>query len=758
MTLMNANRLLHRLAPGALAATAWLAACQQDRLSVPEVAPAASVRVALEASALDAAPGSRITVAVRAETRDGRALYGVQGYVRFDAARLSYLGQAAEGPVMIVNHAGADAGELRLAAFNPGGLPARAGRLVFEVRGAGYANALRYDHEIAADERGEAVTDVQQIRGAVAAADLGAPAQFGRYTALEVLELLHPDVVALEQRAPQRVPGQYLLNLRYGDATLNGAIYVLDAAAVANAGVGNNEIIIGTSAPARDYVVAGNVRPQNGTGLGEPGDPVPPGQDAGGGRTINVLDAVCIANEGVGNDQTICGELIPGRGPVATTRVIVNADITANTTWTAGSIYEIQGPINVNGGATLTIEAGTRVEGSSVIAGSALFIDRDGRIVADGTPLQPIVMTCTAVPKTKGCWGGLWVAGNAPINFGTATSPVIAGRAATGGCLEQIGEGGAVLFGGCNPDDSSGVIRYLVEEYSGFIVSGNNELNGITLGGVGRNTVINNVHVHAGLDDGMEIFGGTVNVRNIYLTANSDDSFDTCCGWNGSAQFILIQHDSTDSDKGIESDNTEVSATYDAPGAGLFTTGQIFNLTFVGPEQPTLGAGANKSNDAFHWRRGVSQIMRNALVVNARIGLDFDDAATCTNIAGEGTPVIESSIFAGLPVLGNADGSDPSCPTAGGTAATEADFITLSGNQVHASSAGILKSPFDLTVPDYRPAASLPAGVSLVGAAPPNNGFFDITATFIGAVPQASGTGSNVPWYSGWSRSSLVGP
>lgn len=752
---MNRNPMIHRLRLAVTVLALGAAACQQDRLGLPKVEVSPSLVVGLEASSLDASAGSRVAVAVRAEAEHG-LVAGLQGTLRFDPARLEYVGQSEEGVLTVVNDAAAAQGVLRLASLNVGGLPTRTAVVVFAVRSSDYARGLRYDLEEAAAVDAEPVTDVRRASGVLSTGALPVPPA-SKQTAEQVVRRLYPS-----EPVVQAVPGQYLLNLRFGDANLSGTVTIGDAADVANTAVGNNPIIVGTNAPARDRVVAANVRPANLPGLGEPGDALAPGVEANGTRAITIGDAVAVANEAVGNDQTIAGDLVPGRGPVATNRVIITGNITADQTFTRDNVYELQGIVTVTNGATLTIEAGTVVEGLTGAAASALFIDRNGRIIADGTPLQPITFTCTG-PKAKGCWGGLWIAGSAPINNLTGalvtTSPVIPGRAPTGGCFENVGEGGATLYGGCNPDDSSGVLRYVIAEFGGRIVSGANELNDVTMGGVGRRTVVDHIQVARGLDDGLELFGGTVNIRHLYAIGNSDDSFDTCCGWSGSSQFVIIQHDSVDSDKGFEVDNTEVAATYET---GPFTTAQHFNVTFVGRQDPTGGAAAgNQSNDAFHLRRGTSESIRNALVINARSNLDIDDQASCTETAGEGTVSIQSSLFAGYGVLGNADaGADEptSCPTSGGPATAtatgniEANVITLSGNQTFVSSTGILISPFNTLIPDFRPASILPAGVSLVGATPPSNGFFDVTATFIGAVPQANATGSNIPWYSGWTK------
>jgi hypothetical protein len=726
----------------ALALAALLAvACDRD-LPVSDLRPMPDLAVGYELSSLDALPGDRVTVAIGAAPADGEALGGLQGYVRFDPTRLRLVGQNTSGRTLaITNYERAADGELRVASLNTAGLDRRAAVFTFEVRAPDYARSLSYRLEMAVTLSGREFTRAGAATVA-AAADLVPEGEPRILTLADWDDHLWPDVA----RQRSLVPGQYRLNLVYGDATLDGNLLINDASYVANVSVGNQQLILGTDAPARDAVVAGNVRPANLPGLGEASDANPPGRDAAGTRTILINDALAIAQEAVGTAQDIVGDLIPGRGPVATNRIIVNTNITTNTTWSAVNIYEVQGLVRVTNGAVLTIEAGTRIEGNSTQT-SALFIERDGQINAVGTPLQPIVFTCTAAIKAKGCWSGLWIAGNAPINTGTAASPIIPGRADTGGCLQAQGEGNAPVYGGCNADDNSGTLQYAVIEYGGFILSANNELNGLSMGGVGRNTSISYVQVHAGLDDAFEFFGGTNNVHHLVATANSDDSFDFSFGWSGNAQFVIVQQDSLDAEKGIEADNTETSATYDATPV---TTPQLWNFTFVGEAAPTStsGAAGNNVNDAIHLRRGTAPSLNNFLVLSFVAGLDLDDAATCT--APE--PAVRSSLFAGIVNLGNADGSDPVCATA----ATEAVFLQLpaQANQVVASAAGILIAPFSVLTADFRPAATLPAGVSIAGATPPAApaGFYDQSATYIGAVPQASAAGGNVPWYSGWTR------
>ncbi|HKA60277.1 MAG TPA: hypothetical protein VKD28_16795 [Gemmatimonadales bacterium] len=774
---MNSTLLIHRLRT-ALAAGALVALAGCDRWDAPAAgSSSAPLRIGLEVSSLDAAPGARIAVAIRADLDAPDRLGGLQGTLRFDPSRLRYVGQDAASPSFaILNDSRAGEGMLRVLSMDVSGLAPRTVILAFDVASPSYASGLRYLLDAAATTDVRPLTAVLIAERAELASDLALVGDAARLTLADWDARLSKGLAV--QDGPRPTPGQYLLNLRYGDANLSNSLNVLDASYIANVAVGNQEIIIGSDAPSRDAVVAGNVFPTNNPGLGEPSDANPPGREANGSRIINVFDALAIANEAVGNPRDIVGELVPGRGPLATNRVNIPAGtITTDQTWTSDNIYQLDGMVRVDGGATLTIQAGTRIEGNSAVNPSALVIQRNGRILAQGTALQPINMTCTAQPAFKGCWGGLWIAGNAPINashFSTTTSPVIPGRAATGGCFEAISEGGAGhAYGGCNPDDSSGVVQYVVVSYGGFLFSPNNELNNISLGGVGRKTVFDHVQAHAGLDDGVELFGGTLDPQFVLLTANSDDSWDICCGWNGSAQFVLVQHDSLDSDKGIEADNTE-------PPASIFLStprmvALMYNYTFVGKKNPlsTSGTANNNSMDAIMLRRGAHAEISNVLVLSHRTGMDMDDDATCDS--GPYRPV-HNSIFAGIPPtdslsdakrgygLGNPDAADPAgCPNSPDARfAEDSALLNAASNNVvvpdTAVSNHLLRAAFDVRLPDFRPLAGSLAATT-VGATPPATHpvtgqptKFDLSATYIGAVAPANASGSNIPWYAGWTR------
>lgn len=752
---MKNASLFSRVAGAALMCSALaLAGCDDTPSSVPMV-DASKAKLRLELSSRSVEDGGRVAVALRADVKAARAVGAIQGRVHFDPARLKYVGQAVDGnSFVLVNDTRAGAGELRVVGTDLEGFGIRPFTLVFEVMGGDYDAGLRYSHEELALTNADLVTDVNVASFAPTKADLAVPADARALSVDDWAVLLARDNGGKKLDISLK-PGEYRLNLVFGDANLSGAVSASDALILAQVAAGLREVIIGSDAPSIDVVVAGNVAPFNLPGLGEPGDASPPGLNPDGSRTITSSDVLVIRQEAAGLNPSVAGDLIPGRGPLPTARVTVpGGDITVNTTWTKNNIYELSGVVRFTGGAVLTIEAGTRVEGLAGAGVSALFIARDAQIQAAGTPLEPIVFTCTAATKFKGCWGGVFIAGNASVNEQDPTlpsSPAVPGRSAAG-CNQRVGEATnpQMFFGGCNDADNSGVLQYAIVEYGGFALSANVELNNLTLAGVGNGTTIDHIQAHAGLDDGFEMFGGTVNLKHLVATGNSDDSFDISFGYNGNAQFVIMQHDPNDSDKGIEADNTETAATY---GNTPRTSPELWNFTFIGLSDPlNPPAAGNTSNDALHVRRGTGPSMSNFLIYNARLGSDLDDAATCSAINASGAshgPGIRNSIFANALNLGNNDTDPNPCgPYASATEMEEAWINDVANaNQVLSSSA-ILKSPVDFLLPDFRPLLGQAGG----GGTPPSNGFFDVTATYVGAVAPSNSTTSNAPWYSGWTR------
>ncbi len=660
---------------GALTVVAIAAGCQRDQtepLAVGKNTP--DLRVGLEVSSGDASPGTRIAVAIRAAAQLRTPLQGLQGSVRFDPALLSYVGQSTERPdLVMINENDAGRGRVRALSLKVEGLEERTAVLVFQVKGAGYLNALRYEFELAGGR------DLEIRKAALAslavASDLSVP-MAGRLTAADWSQRLAPNLWTVWHGRPSLSPGQYIANLKYGDGNLDGSVDLLDIIYVANVSVGNAPLIDGTN---RDAVVAGNVRPANG---GTGGTPRPGAEDgtANPQGQIDLFDLLAIANEFAGFPQTVVGDVIPGRGPTnpdgtGKPRVAITANITSNRTFFKDTVYQIAdgtlpatdvgGIIRVTNGATLTIQPGTRIEGwyGQISAGSGvgvqqgvLSIERDGRIVADGTALEPIVFTCVlptiAGPKGEpagtrypGCWGGLYINGNATINATSTTSaaagpsPVVTGRSA-GGCIQEQDELNTNLYGGCNDADSSGVLRYVRSEFGGGRVTTTAERNGITFNANGSGTVVDYVEAFAALDDGFESFGGTGRYRHLLLVGNEDDNFDFVLGFRGKAQFVIVQADSTDGDRCFEMDNNGIDGQPN-PDASPRSDPIIYNVTCVGKAGPIRygsaaglpiptcltqlpGPSANCVNQAFLFRQNVSGTIKNFLAYRYAVGLDFD--------------------------------------------------------------------------------------------------------------------------------------
>lgn len=404
-------------------------------------------------------------------------------------------------------------------------------------------------------------------------------------------------------------------------------------------------------------------------------------------------------------------------------------DITASTTLEAGNVYVIPRlkQLFVRDGATLTIEPGTEIRGEQ---GSMLVITRGAKIMAEGTKDKPIVMT-TAQPagqRTPGFWGGLLVLGAAPININKLSAPP-SDEATFEAFPSSIPDG---KFGGTNPADDSGVIKYVRIEFAGFNYMADREFNNLTLCGVGSGTVVDFVQVHGGSDDGIEIFGGTVNVKHIVSSQNQDDGVDLDNGWQGKAQFVIVQnvaHPPTlpEATNGYEADNHSTAASY---AADPRTEPTIYNVTMIGDHGYT-----GTTSHAAVFRRGVGGHYVNHLWLGFPKGPELRDAATKAQLDA-GRLEIKSSIF-----FGN-DASETNLPPPqAGSDIDEATYLAApaTGNRFDVDPRLVL--PLDRRAPSFAPAADSP--VFTDGATPPNDGFFDPGATFVGAI----GTDD---WTAGW--------
>jgi len=334
-------------------------------------------------------------------------------------------------------------------------------------------------------------------------------------------------------------------------------------------------------------------------------------------------------------------------GAASAAEILVTQSISTSTTWTANNTYNLQNQIYVLPGATLTIEPGTVIASTTGLGGS-LAVTRGARIFARGTQENPIIFTSKADvatwtngnPKTGTwravCneWGNLTIMGRAYISENAVTSNSATFNANNVAAMEGLVGSSAddqnVLYGGGNDDDDSGSLSYVSFRYGGRVIGLNNELNGLSLGGIGRNTIIDHMEIMNNVDDGIEIWGGTVNLQYFSIWNIGDDSFDIDQGWRGKAQFgLIVQGYSANAaqgsgvgDNAIEIDGAEQSDYQPV------TTCVMYNMTVVGDRGTT---GANGCDHGVAYRDGARVQVRNSIFMDLGERLVAAD-----NIDGDG--------------------------------------------------------------------------------------------------------------------------
>lgn len=317
--------------------------------------------------------------------------------------------------------------------------------------------------------------------------------------------------------------------------------------------------------------------------------------------------------------------------------VVLQGEIKSDMTLKAIDNNLLSGFVYVTDGVTLTIEPGTVIKGEKATEGS-LIVEPGGKIIAEGTVEKPIVFTSDqpAGSRTYGDWGGLILCGNAPVN--ATTKP-------------QIEGGPRTTYGGNKPEDNSGIVKYVRIEFAGYPLEPNKEINGLTLGGVGRGTTLEYIQVSYCGDDSFEWFGGTVNAKHLIAYKGWDDEFDTDYGYSGKLQFLLGVRDpkvaDTSKSNGFESDN-------DANGSGNEPlTKPIFsNVTLIGPfygesagkaesqilyttDDAANGAKGGQFQAAMHIRRNSALNVYNSVFTGWPYGLYLQGAnagATVKNV------------------------------------------------------------------------------------------------------------------------------
>jgi hypothetical protein len=416
----------------------------------------------------------------------------------------------------------------------------------------------------------------------------------------------------------------------------------------------------------------------------------------------------------------------------------------------AGVAYEMNGRVDVGadiGGAgttpggisaTLTIAPGAIVYANTTNADNDyLVVNRGSRLIAEGTETQPIIFTAQGnltgalTDDSQGLWGGIILAGRAPISNCNAT--VTPG---TAGCENVVEGTTTALYGGATATDNSGTIRYVQIRYSGTVISPNNELQGLTLAGTGSGTTVDHVQIHNSSDDGIEIFGGRTNMRYMVMTGADDDSLDTDVGWQGFVQFLLAvqKPNNTQTDNyatEIDSNNNE-----DVLPRQRYN---LANFTFVHTSTAT--------NAAIRLRGGADARFVNGIVVSPVACLNIvagADASGKTTIRpanpaldDQGPPMFNSVLFACQTPYAETTQNGVTV-----TAAEQKAVFTAGTNNLEAGS-GLLSNTY------------FPAGAALTAAAfdastlNPSGTSFLVKTNYVGAV-----NGANDTWYQGWTCSS----
>ena len=432
---------------------------------------------------------------------------------------------------------------------------------------------------------------------------------------------------------------------------------------------------------------------------------------------------------GITESPTECPTGTLSTGDVVSGKSIcsVTGTLTSNVRLNNNFIYQLEGPVFVGedqGGdaaapiagaasAILTIDAGTTIFGAS--GTDYLVIARGSQIRSNGTATNPVNFTSRdevfgtanlATDRAK--WGGLVINGRAPINDCIDAT-------ATGGtaACEKSGEGSSGLFGGNSDTDNSGNLFYTRVSFAGNLINDEDELNGIAFQGVGNGTQVDYIQVHNNADDGVEFFGGTVNVKHVVLTGNGDDSMDWTDGWTGKAQFVIVDQADDAGDRAIEGDNRSSNNTL-TPRSNP----TVSNFTFVGGAAGDTGM-VIRAGTAGKFLNGIITAFQDA-------GVDIDSDETAAQ-ATAGNVTFDSML-----VVGNAENLETDDDS--GDAATVATF-NAGANNVSAGTTSVGDEQYVPAAGDTTTTATDPSAI---------DPFFD-SVDYVGAVKDTSDT-----WYQGW--------
>jgi len=395
--------------------------------------------------------------------------------------------------------------------------------------------------------------------------------------------------------------------------------------------------------------------------------------------------------------------------PAPTTTV--TGTITANQNWAAGTTVLLQGPVYVKNNAVVTIAPGVAVLGSKAVAGSALIICKGSQLVANGTASLPIVFSSDQAPGARalGDWGGIILLGTAALNYTNGINNV-----------EGLPVAPETEFGGGaspNNNDNSGSLTFLRIEFGGYVYQPNKEINGLTMGAVGKATTLHHIQCSFINDDAFEWFGGNVNAKWLISYRNLDDDFDTDNGYSGNVQFGLIVRDPNLADnpavstsEGFESDNDAGGTT-----ATPFTAGVFSNITMVGPYRgATTNTIASGYRRALRVRRSSQLKVFNSIFMDTQRGIHID-GTNCETYAGNGNMKFKNNIIAGMQSRAVEQNATNTFAANAGQS-TVAWFNANANDSINGSSptfSTILTTPYNYLNPDYRPGAG---SIALSGA------------------------------------------
>ena len=299
----------------------------------------------------------------------------------------------------------------------------------------------------------------------------------------------------------------------------------------------------------------------------------------------------------------------------------LQGEYTSDLVLEANQSYTLSGGVHIKSGARLVIPEGVTITAVDDDTPDYILIEQGARIEANGTATNPIVMTSQL--KEAGAWGGIHICGRAHTN-------------AEGGIGRS--EIGNATYGGNDDNDNSGTLRYVRLEYTGFALDEEHEANGISFYGVGNGTTVEYCQAYKGSDDGIEFFGGSVNVRNMVATSCSDDSFDWTEGWNGKAQF-LVAYQENESTLGYDCDCLmECDNNGDNNQATPVAHPVIANVTLIGNDGDAQGV---------RLREGTEVELYNAIITGKALPLTVESAGT-ENALADGTSVLEYVALGGV--------------------------------------------------------------------------------------------------------------